>query len=490
MNADNRRKKNNEQTDASLEVYEKLGKSASISVPSVLIAAPSSGSGKTTISLGIMAALRKRGLVVQPFKVGPDFIDPGHHTAVCGRASRNLDGWILSKDYVVSSFVKACNGADIAVIEGVMGLFDGVSGKSEDGSSAQIAKWTGSTVILVVDARSMARSAAALISGFEKFDKDITIAGVVFNRVGSERHKNMLRDAVESNCNTKILGFIPRDEALSMPERHLGLITTEDGFSQDFIDRLGRVIEDNIDLDGLVSISGTAPILQTPHIPLFAKEGERGGVIKIAVARDHAFSFYYEDNFDILRDLGAELVFFSPLAEKALPEGIAGLYIGGGYPELHAERLSANRSMMDSIKNFAESGGKIYAECGGFMYLMEGIVDFDGKFHRMAGIFPTKAKMLKRRKALGYVEVEAIEDNPLAAKGSRIRGHEFHYSEIDEMPISVDRVYSVNKPGGDSCVEGYRYRNTLASYVHLHFGSNKEWAERFVGMTYNTELGG
>jgi cobyrinic acid a,c-diamide synthase len=326
----------------------------------------------------------------------------------------------------------------------------------------------------------MARSAAALISGFEKFDKEITIAGVIFNRVGSERHKNMLREAVESNCNTKILGFIPGDEALSIPERHLGLVTSEDGFSPAFIDNLANVVGKNVDVDGLLSISGTVPILQTPPIPLFSKEGDRGGVIRIAIARDQAFSFYYEDNFDILRDFGAELVFFSPLADKALPEGIAGLYIGGGYPELHAERLAANRSMMDSIKNFAESGGKIYAECGGFMYLTEGIVDFDGQFHRMAGIFPTKAKMLNRRKALGYVEVDAVRDNPLATKGSRIRGHEFHYSEIDDMPTSVDRVYRVNKPGSDSWGEGYRYKNTLASYVHLHFGSNKEWAERFV----------
>ena len=205
--------------------------------------------------------------------------------------------------------------------------------------------------------------------------------------------------------------------------------------------------------------------------------------MRIAVARDQAFSFYYEDNFDILKSLGAKLVFFSPLADKALPDGVTGLYIGGGYPELHAERLSANRSMMESIKNFSESGGKIYAECGGFMYLTEGIVDFNGKYHPMVGVFPTRAKMLKKRKALGYVEIETIEDSPLAQKGYSIRGHEFHYSEIDEMPISINRVYSVNKPDGDSWFEGYRYKNTLASYVHLHFGSNREWAERFINMS-------
>lgn len=446
---------------------------------SILIAAPSSGSGKTTISLGIMASLRKRGLVVQPFKVGPDFIDPGHHTAVCGRASRNLDGWMLSKDYVAASFKKACNGVDMAVIEGVMGLFDGANGRSEDGSSAQIAKWTGSPVILVVDARSMARSAAALVSGFEKFDKDINISGVIFNRVGSERHKNMLREAVESHCKAKVLGFIPRDEGLAMPERHLGLVTAEEGFSSTFVDRLAKVIEENVDVEGLLGLSNNCRGKAMPcpgqvtDLPLHKH-------CKIAVARDQAFSFYYEDNFDLLQSLGAELVFFSPLADKVLPAGISGLYIGGGYPELHAERLSSNRSMMDSIKKFAESGGKVYAECGGLMYLTEGIVDFDGEFHKMAGIFPATAKMLKRRKSLGYVEVEAVEDNPLAAKGSRIRGHEFHYSEIDEMPSSVWRVYCVNKPGGDSWVEGYRYKNTVASYVHLHFGSNPEWAKGLI----------
>ena len=449
---------------------------------SILIAAPSSGSGKTTISLGIMAALRKRGLAVQPFKVGPDFIDPGHHTAVCGRASRNLDGWMLSKEYVISSFGKASNGADIAVIEGVMGLFDGVNGRSEDGSSAQIAKWTGSPVILVVDARSMARSAAALVSGFERFDKDVNVAGVIFNRVGSERHKNLLREAVESHCKAKVLGFIPRDEGLAMPERHLGLVTAEDGFSQEFIDRLADVVEKNVYWDRVIEMAGLSggtgfqPVM-TGKMPVPLNQ-ENSLALKIAVARDLAFSFYYEDNFDILKNYGAEIVFFSPLTDKELPEGISGLYIGGGYPEVHAERLSANRSMMASIKNFAESGGKIYAECGGFMYLTEGIVDFDGKFHPMVGIYPTRAKMLKKRKALGYVEVESLEGGL-----SNIRGHEFHYSEIDEMPTSVDRVYSVNKPGGETWAEGYRYKNTVASYVHLHFGSNKEWADRFLNTT-------
>lgn len=464
---------------------------------SILIAAPSSGSGKTTISLGIMAALRKRGRVVQPFKVGPDFIDPGHHTAVCGRVSKNLDGWMLSKEYVIESFYNACHHhpnplpsrerekekVDIAVIEGVMGLFDGVSGGSEDGSSAQIAKWTGSPVILVVDARSMARSAAALISGFENFDKDVNIAGVIFNRVGSDRHRKMLREAVEGNCKAKVLGFIPRDEGLAMPERHLGLVTAEEGFSQEFIDRLPKVIEENVDLEAMIGIGESVnrgigetnckTIYPFTHSPIHR--------VKIAIARDAAFSFYYEDNLDILRNLGAELVSFSPLADKALPEGVTALYIGGGYPEVHAERLSANKTMLDSIRGFAESGGKVYAECGGFMYLTDGIVDFEGKFHRMVGIFPTRAKMLKRRKALGYVQVETVEESPMFEKGSKIRGHEFHYSDIDEMPKSISRAYQVKKPGNDdSWAEGYRYKNTLASYVHLHFGSNPEWAERFV----------
>ncbi|MDO8446903.1 MAG: cobyrinate a,c-diamide synthase [Deltaproteobacteria bacterium] len=468
---------------------------------SVLIAAPSSGSGKTTISLGIMAALRKRGLVVQPFKVGPDFIDPGHHTAVCGRVSRNLDGWMLTKDYVVESFINACHPhpnplpsrerenekADIAVIEGVMGLFDGVNGKSEDGSSAQIAKWTGSPVILVVDARGMARSTAALLSGFENFDKELNIAGVIFNRVGSERHKKMLREAVEANCKAKVLGFIPRDEGLAMPERHLGLVTAEEGFSQEFIERLADVVEKNVDLEGLLEIAERPHPLPDPPLegegiyPLHQGEGQGEGGIRIAVARDQAFSFYYEDNFDIIRSLGTELVFFSPLADKKLPEGISGLYLGGGYPEVYAEGLSANHSMLDSIRSFVESGGKVYAECGGFMYLTEGIIDFDGKFHSMVGIYPTRATMLQRRKALGYMEVETVEESPLFEKGSKIRGHEFHYSEIEDMPESVGRAYRVKKPNtDDSWAEGYRYKNTLTSYVHLHFGSNVEWAKRLI----------
>jgi cobyrinic acid a,c-diamide synthase len=471
-----------------------------------LIAAPSSGSGKTTISLGIMAALRRRGLIVQPFKVGPDFIDPGHHTAICGRVSRNLDGWMLSKEYVIESFQNACHPAplpsrerekevaDIAVIEGVMGLFDGMNGKSEEGSSAQIAKWTGSPVILVIDARSMARSAAALISGFENFDRELNIAGVIFNRVGSERHKQMLRDAVESHCKARILGFIPRDEGLTMPERHLGLVTAEEGFSTEFVDRLADVVERNVDVDKLLTLNLPSPcgrglrgggaIDSSPSPCPSPVKGEGNTVVKIAVARDQAFSFYYEDNLDILRNLGAELVLFSPLADERLPDGISGLYIGGGYPEVHAERLSSNYSMLCSIRDFVHGGGNVYAECGGFMYLTEGIVDFEGRFHPMAGIFPTKARMLKKRKALGYVEIEALEDGL-----SKIRGHEFHYSEIDDMPPSVERAYRVTKAnGGEVWAEGYIYRNTLASYVHLHFGSNREWAERFVNTNGSRRL--
>ncbi|MBF8250714.1 MAG: cobyrinate a,c-diamide synthase, partial [Deltaproteobacteria bacterium] len=275
----------------------------------------------------------------------------------------------------------------------------------------------------------------------------------------------------------------------------LGLVTAEEGLSPEFIDRLADVVEKNVDIEALLTLSLPSPcgrglrgggtVESSPssqpstHPGINPVKGE--GAVKIAIARDQAFSFYYEDNFDILRDLGAEMVFFSPLTDKVLPEGIAGLYIGGGYPELDAERLSTNQSMMDSIKNFAESGGKIYAECGGFMYLTKGIVDFDGEYHPMVGVFPTRAKMLKRRKALGYVEVEAVGDNPLAIKGSRIRGHEFHYSEIDEMPETIKRVYRVNKPGNaDTWMEGYVYKNTLASYVHLHFGSNIEWAKRVI----------
>jgi len=454
----------------------------------LIIAGTHSGVGKTTISLGIMAALRRRGFKIQPFKVGPDFIDPGYHFLATGNKSRNLDSWMLARQYLFSTFCRNIEEKDIGLIEGVMGLFDGYGGKTDEGSTAQVAKWLDLPVILVVDVRSMARSAGALVYGFENYDEKLNVAGIIFNRVGSKNHFQWLKEAVGERCNAEILGFIPKEEEIKIPERHLGLITAgENALAQDFFPKLIRLVESHINLDRILQISGERESDLQEYWnskPYFEVAPGRPSSIspKIAVAYDEAFCFYYEDNFDILSDLGAEPVFFSPLKDARLPENIEGIYLGGGYPEIFAQRLALNKSLKREIREFAEKGGIIYGECGGFMYLTKGIIDFEGKMHEMVGIFPTHAKMLKRLSALGYFVVEVTEDNIIARKGDSIRGHQFRYSDIKEMPPQIVRSYRVRKRKKDRTPkkEGYVYKNVLGSYIHLHFGSNLDFAKRLV----------
>ncbi len=446
-------------------------------VPAILVAAPASGSGKTTVTLALLAALRRRGLVVAPFKVGPDFIDPGHHAAACGRPSRNLDGWMCGEPWVRETFRRGGGGADLAVIEGVMGLFDGAAGDCDEGSSAEIARWLGAKVVLVIDARSQARSVAALVQGFARFDRRLQFAGVICNRVGSARHAELLREALASVPGLPpLLGCLPREEELALPERHLGLVTAADsGRDAAFFTRLADWLETHVDLAPLLPPAGPGAAVESAPSPASAK-------VRIAVARDEVFCFYYPDNLELLAAAGAELAFFSPLRDSRLPENIAGLYLGGGYPELHAGRLAANRDLLGDIREAARAGLPIYAECGGFMALAEAI---DG--HAMTGVFPARAHMLQRRKALGYRQVELTADTPLGPAGTIIRGHEFHYSEMD-LPQEVKRCYHLSRRGGvDLGREGYRVGNVLGSYVHLHFGSNPQVAANFVNFCRKQE---
>jgi cobyrinic acid a,c-diamide synthase len=449
---------------------------------SIIIAAPMSGSGKTTITLGLMECLRRRGLRVAPFKVGPDFIDPGYHSLVTGRPSINLDGWMCSADSVRKTFTYYAADADIAIIEGVMGLFDGISGRSDEGSTAQIARLTGSPVVLVLDAKGLARTAAAIVKGFAEFDPEVRVAGVIFNNVASETHANFLREAVESTIPTvKVLGCVKRDEKLHIPSRHLGLVTADDDtLSREFLDHLVDVIRESVDLGMLWA--ATIPLeanLPTPEKP--KKRGSKAAVA-IAVARDPAFCFIYENNLRLLRDAGAELLEFSPMMDSALPAGIGGLYLPGGYPEVFAETLAANQQMREGVRAAIEAGMPVYAECGGFIYLTRGVSDHEAPdtLHEFVGIFPVTTRMLPRRKALGYREVELRAGSPIGRKGSVARGHEFHYSEIGEMPSQVERLYRVRKGQNDLGTEGYLYKNCLASYIHLHFGSNPQLAQTFV----------
>jgi len=455
----------------------------------LIIAAPSSGCGKTTVTLGLMAALKRRGLEVAPFKVGPDYIDPGLHAVASGRISRNLDGWMCGEEGVRSAYARGCQDADVAVVEGVMGLFDGATGDSNVGSTAEIAGWLNGRIILVVDARSQARSAAALVSGFSRFDPELQFAGIIFNRVGSDRHQELLRQACSSVAGLPpVLGCIRRDEEMTLPERHLGLLTAEEGaLDSGFLTRLADVVEAAIDIDAILDLPSSPKSDRGGFeqdeieldLPLAKREGKP---VWIGVARDKAFCFYYPDNLELLRAAGAELVEFSPLTDAKLPADLDGLYFGGGYPEVYAEELAQNGSMLAAVRDAADAGIPIYAECGGLIYLAEAIEP-----QAVTGIFPATVRMLPKRKALGYREVTLQADTLLGPAGTVLRGHEFHYSEI-EMPEEVHRVYRVSaRNGQETFIEGYASGNVLGSYIHLHFGSNPQVADNFVAACRNKQ---
>ena len=434
-------------------------------IPSLLIAGTHSGCGKTTVTLGIMAALRQRGLIVQPFKCGPDFIDPSLHLAVTGRASRNLDIRMCGSDWVRQCFARHADGAAIAVIEGVMGLFDGGSG-----SAAELAALLGVPVLLVLDVRSMAESAAAIVRGFETLDPRVRLAGVIFNQVGSAKHLQLVSEAVRRHCRAEIIGALPRESGISLPSRHLGLhMGAEADINRQ---QLVSLIEQHLDLDRLMQIAGEAQVPIVPPAALL----EPVGKVRLGVARDEAFCFYYQDNLELLQAAGAELVFFSPLHDKALPEHLDGLYFGGGYPELHAAQLAANQPMREQVLAFSRADRPVYAECGGFMYLCEAVVDSEGGRHDMAGVFPVTARMGQRLRRLGYRTAELREASLLGTAGSLLHGHEFHYSDIDPMPAEVRRIYTLD----DGRAEGYLLDSTLAGYVHLHWGGSPVAARHFV----------
>lgn len=426
-----------------------------------------------------MAALARRGLKVAPFKVGPDFIDPGHHSRVTGAVSRNLDGWMLSKAYNLACFKDAVCPADVAVIEGVMGLFDGYDGKTESGSTAQMAKWLDVPVVLTVDARSMARSAAAVVMGFENFDRDLNFAGVVFNNLGSTRHLGYLAEALEGTVRVPLLGGIIRDGEISIPQRHLGLFTSEDHpLSDEMIKRLAAAVENGMNLDQLLE---SLPEVVPANPESITAVQQKRAAVRIGVARDNAFCFYYRDNLDLLEASGAQLVFFSPIDDARLPADIDGLYFGGGYPELAAERLAANADLRNQIREKSREGMPIYAECGGFMYLCRELSDQNQKGFAMAGCFPFAARMNSRLKALGYREVTLTRDTIIGPAGQTMRGHEFHYSVLEKNSTKIDTVYRLtDRVGIDKPPEGYYANRTLGSYTHLHFGSQPRIATHLV----------
>ena len=371
-------------------------------------------------------------------------------------------------------FAAAVPDADVAVIEGVMGLFDGRDAVSEAGSTAEMAKLLGAPVVLVVDAAAMARSAAAVVRGFEDFDPDLNVAGVLFNRVGGAGHYRYLRDAVAGYCRATPLGWLERDATVEIGERHLGLRMGREVLTESRLDALADWIERHIELDRLFELAGMVAVGKPAEPrPITASK------IRIGVARDPAFCFYYPDNLELLEQFGVEIVEFSPMADGRLPENLGGLYLGGGYPELHAEKLSENRSLRAEIGKFVADGHPVYAECGGFMYLTEAIRDIEGREFPMVGAFPARTEMQSRLVALGYAEVKVLPGAAWVQTGLTVRGHEFHYSAMSPVPDPVRRGYAVTK-NGETRAEGFCFRRTLASYIHLHFRSCPEFAGQFV----------
>ena len=444
-------------------------------IPAVLVAGTSSGVGKTTVVLGMMAALRRRGLVVAPFKVGPDFIDPSHHAAICGRPSRNLDTFMMGMDGVRRSFARGVEGADVAVIEGVMGLYDGLDA-TEVASSASVAKALGAPVLLVMNVHGTSRSAAAMALGYRSYDPKVEVAGLILNRVGSERHRSLLEDAL-APLGIPILGTLPRRGEIALPSRHLGL---EMGFeSRHDLDALADFVEENAYLDRILELGCQVPAVE-PEAQAEPEaetvQDQEGGRIRIAVAYDEAFCFYYAENFEILRRLGADLRFFSPIRDP-LPEA-DGLYLGGGYPELYAGALEESPTRHE-IKKAAEDGMPIYGECGGLMYLCESVVSKDGfSEKKMAGVLPATTTMTGRLQALGYVEGDVVAENPVVAKGTVIRGHEFHYSRMD---CARDARFAYRFRRGKGIYgnkDGLVEHEALGSYLHTHFTTFS--VERFV----------
>ncbi len=446
------------------------------SIPRLVVAGVASGVGKTTLTAGLCAAFQRRGLRVQPFKAGPDYIDPGYLSAGAGTVCRNLDTWILSDTAVIETFHRAASTCDVALVEGMMGLFDGRD-ETEDGSTARLAKLLDAPVLLVVDVASSSRSAAAVALGCRLLDRDVSVVGVVLNHVAGEKHYRWTAEAIASLGGLPVLGYLPDRPDLAVPGRHLGLVPAAETLPDAaFLERLAEQIERTVDVSGVLDQARRAGPLRRSEPRLFPSR-PRPPVVRLGVARDAAFSFYYQDSLDLLEAWGARIVPFSPLDAPALPK-VDGLYLGGGFPEVFAERLSTNRPMREAITRAADEGLPIYAECGGLMYLSEGIADFDGRRFPMVGLIPSWSAM-SQRLTIGYRTVTARVDGPVLRAGESLRGHEFHRSQLETPLDPVNAAYIVD--GDESRLEGYARGSVFASYVHLHLAARPGLAERFVG---------
>jgi cobyrinic acid a,c-diamide synthase len=426
--------------------------------PRLVIAGTHSGVGKTTVATGLMAALRRGGTKVASAKVGPDFIDPGYHSLATGRPGRNLDAWMCGAERMAPLAAAASTDADLLIIEGVMGLYDG-SGATDEASTAHVARLLEAPVVLVVDASAMSGSVAALVHGYRTFGDGVRLAGVILNRVGSDRHESLLREALAPH-DMPVLGVLRRDDRLTWRDRHLGLVPVveQPDAIADALDALATTIAQGCDLEALVRLAHTAPATPTAGPP----HARPVGAARIAVASGPAFSFCYPENLELLSEAGAELVPFDPAEDPSLPERVDGLYAGGGFPEVYAERLAANRSLLADVRDKVSTGLTTWAECGGLLWLARSL---DG--HPLCGVIDAEGRMTDRL-SLGYRDAVVRSQSPLGPAGTAARGHEFHYSSLS--------------PGGDAIagVGGFAGPRMLASYLHIHLASDPTLAESFV----------
>ena len=499
--------------------------------PKLVIAGTGSGVGKTSLALGLARRLTRQGLRVQTFKVGPDFLDPGYLAMASGRTCYNLDGWMTSREYVRELFARATADADIAIVEGVMGMFDGASPNTLEGSTAEIALWLDAPVLLVVNAHGAARSLAATVQGFARFEPGVRLAGVIANQGGSERHRAWIAESLAGAAAPPLVGMLPRGSLPTLPSRHLGLVTAEQAnLSAGILDQLADACAQHLDLPAIMelarvgwdqrapahhnrtdkqnhggpALADAQPVSGCPVCPGEPTNAsrrcpppyEKTGTppkLRLGIARDEAFHFYYPDNLESLARAGVEWAPFSPLADARLPTDLHGLYFGGGYPEVHAAGLSANAGMLADVRALAAAGGLVYAECGGLMYLGRGITTLDGKRYPMAGVLPVETAMLDKLKVLGYTEITWAADSLWGPAGEVARGHEFHYSHITapEGPASgwqpaytVCRRRAAPRSTGilpvSNALEGLCQGRVLAGYVHLHWASRPQAIHHFL----------
>ena len=455
-----------------------------MNISRLVIAGTHSGVGKTTVTLGLMATLQKRGLNVQPFKVGPDYIDPGFHNAVTGRCSHNLDSWLTCPEDLPNIVTKYGRDAHVVIVEGVMGLYDGLRNQGEMASTAQVSKILNAPVVLIVSGAGMARSVAAVVKGYVDFDPSVNIIGVIVNQAGSENHGEILCQAIRDEVGVPVLGVMGRQGEISLPSRHLGLVPAgELNDLPQILNQLVAMIEKNVDVDKLLFFAGQAPPLEHNVVPNTNSTLD----ITLGIAMDEAFNFYYHDSLNYLQELGAKPIYFSPLKDKSLPE-VDGIYIGGGFPEVFLPRLSANKNLMNIIKQQVLKGVPIYGECGGFMYLCDQITDFNGNGYPMTGLIPGKVQMQKRLSALGYVSAEMQSDTIMGSKGNMVRGHEFHYSTVSDLPEEYAAFSLRGGRGAEGRYDGYAKDNIFGSYIHIHFRGNPKLAHNFVSACSNYKL--